>query len=421
MIQVVNRLFQTKPIVAHSPGPPGIGFQRFCEAVLGQPPRPTRGCADLTILTWNAGPRPAKPTGILERSLERLGVVPRVLGEGTANWHNILKFPLTAKALASIRTPYVMGADSSDVVVFDDPATLLETFERHFTCDLVYNATGSRCWPELPTFVDYESSLPMAAVAQGRHWLNAGVWIGRTPFCRQFFTRLAEEPPVEGFPWSEQAVVKRAWPQWHPQVQLDYLCQMFQWFNEDREVLSIQRPLAPRQRQLLKILRPLGEHLVGAEVGVLEGGTSDALLQNLPELQLWMVDPWRPGEESLPEHMRDAASLEEAYQRARWWTEYAQQRRFILREASPGAANRFDDAQLDFVFLDANHRYERVRDDIYAWWPKIRPQGLLTGHGYLAPLNAAESWGVRRAVDEFATAVHRTVHVGDDGVFGIGK
>jgi hypothetical protein len=417
MIQVVNRLYNTKPTVAHSPGPPGIDFQRFCEAVLAQPPRPTRGCADLTILTWNAGPRPAKPTGILERSLERFGVAPLVLGEGTPNWQNIFKFQLTAAALASIHTPYVMGADSSDVVVFDDPATLVETFERHFTCDVVFNATGSRCWPDLPSFVQYESSLPMASVTQGRHWLNAGVWIGRTQFCRHFFARLAQEPPVEGFPWSEQAVVKRVWPQWYPRIQLDYLCQMFQWFNEDHEILSIQRPLAPRQQQLLEILRPLGPRLEGAEIGVRKGYTSDALLHNLPELRLWMVDPWRPG----GGNAEDEASWEEAYQCALWWTEHADQRRFILREASPGAANRFDDTQLDFVFLDANHRYEPVRDDIYAWWPKIRPGGLLTGHGYHAPQDADETWAVRRAVDEFASALHRTVHVGRDGVFWIRK
>lgn len=58
------------------------------------------------------------------------------------------------------------------------------------------------------------------------------------------------------------------------------------------------------------------------------------------------------------------------------------------------AAVLFADASLDFVFIDANHSYEAVINDIRAWWPKIRPGGLLAGHDY--------SWtGVARAVHEF--------------------
>ncbi len=61
---------------------------------------------------------------------------------------------------------------------------------------------------------------------------------------------------------------------------------------------------------------------------------------------------------------------------------------------SVGAAAIFADASVDFVFLDANHSYESVVNDLRAWWPKIRPGGMLAGHDY--------TWtGVRRAVHEF--------------------
>ena len=49
---------------------------------------------------------------------------------------------------------------------------------------------------------------------------------------------------------------------------------------------------------------------------------------------------------------------------------------------------------LDYVFLDAAHDYESIRDDIAAWWPKITPGGWLAGHDY------TDAEGVRRAVDE---------------------
>ena len=38
--------------------------------------------------------------------------------------------------------------------------------------------------------------------------------------------------------------------------------------------------------------------------------------------------------------------------------------------------------QLDIVFIDGNHKYQPVLDDIEAWYPQIRPGGLLCGHDY---------------------------------------
>jgi predicted O-methyltransferase YrrM len=57
-------------------------------------------------------------------------------------------------------------------------------------------------------------------------------------------------------------------------------------------------------------------------------------------------------------------------------------------------AKGFKNKSLDFVFIDASHDYESVRDDIKAWLPKIKKGGVLSGHDYL------EFPGVRTAVDE---------------------
>jgi predicted O-methyltransferase YrrM len=45
------------------------------------------------------------------------------------------------------------------------------------------------------------------------------------------------------------------------------------------------------------------------------------------------------------------------------------------------AAERLDGV-FDLVFLDGDHSYEGCRDDIFAWWPKVRPGGILCGHDY---------------------------------------
>jgi hypothetical protein len=53
-----------------------------------------------------------------------------------------------------------------------------------------------------------------------------------------------------------------------------------------------------------------------------------------------------------------------------------------MRMKSVDAAKTFEDESLEFVFLDASHEYEDVRDDIESWYPKVKRGGVLAGHGY---------------------------------------
>ncbi len=54
------------------------------------------------------------------------------------------------------------------------------------------------------------------------------------------------------------------------------------------------------------------------------------------------------------------------------------------------------DQSLDFVFLDASHTYEDVKNDICLWLPKVRYGGVLAGDDYTDKF----SDGVVKAVDE---------------------
>ena len=67
-----------------------------------------------------------------------------------------------------------------------------------------------------------------------------------------------------------------------------------------------------------------------------------------------------------------------------------------IRLPSVKASRCFEDGELDFVFIDGEHSYEAAKEDIQAWWPKIRLRGLLMGHDY----DPQRFPGVCRAVDE---------------------
>jgi len=46
------------------------------------------------------------------------------------------------------------------------------------------------------------------------------------------------------------------------------------------------------------------------------------------------------------------------------------------------AARLFADESIAFVFIDGNHTRESVLEDCAAWWPKIKPGGVMAGHDY---------------------------------------
>ncbi len=64
-----------------------------------------------------------------------------------------------------------------------------------------------------------------------------------------------------------------------------------------------------------------------------------------------------------------------------------------LKMSSVQASKRFKNETLSFVYIDANHSYSHVIDDIQAWMPKVSSSGILGGDDY--------NWkGVRAAVNE---------------------
>jgi len=149
------------------------------------------------------------------------------------------------------------------------------------------------------------------------------------------------------------------------------------------------------------ILEPFSNQakIVGAEVGVFAGVLSSSLLSAHKGLILIMIDAWR----SLP-HKADLLyskfgpkDWERTMSEALKNTFFAQSRRIIMPLTSAEAAGLIKDASLDFVYIDGNHQFEYVSEDIKAWLPKVKKGGRLCGHDYTFAQN---HWGVKKAVDE---------------------
>lgn len=66
---------------------------------------------------------------------------------------------------------------------------------------------------------------------------------------------------------------------------------------------------------------------------------------------------------------------------------------------------------VDFVYLDADHRYEMVKADLELWWPLIKGGGILAGHDILCANHPHGGWGqhIQPAVFDFARQRNLTV------------
>ena len=123
----------------------------------------------------------------------------------------------------------------------------------------------------------------------------------------------------------------------------------------------------------------------GAEIGVCHGRYSEILCRTNSKLKLLAVDDWRRN--------RTHRSYAIAYRRLQHLNVT------IDRRSSMDAVGDVADASLDFVFIDADHKYTSVCDDIREWSKKVRIGGIVSGHDYYE--TRGQNMGVINAVDEY--------------------
>lgn len=98
----------------------------------------------------------------------------------------------------------------------------------------------------------------------------------------------------------------------------------------------------------------------------------------------------------------------------------------LMRMTSLQAAATFPDDKFESVFIDGNHMYEACKDDMNAWWPKVKKGGFLCGHDYTAEdevVTPHVTLGVGKAVREFCKVnnLEHTFGFGADGMWIIKK
>lgn len=139
----------------------------------------------------------------------------------------------------------------------------------------------------------------------------------------------------------------------------------------------------------------------GVEIGVYRGRFTAALAKRAPNMELIGVDAWKvyPGYKDYENNDLESEAYLDAERRTK---DYPQVK--LLNSWSVDASKKFEDGSLDYIFIDANHTYEWVVEDLKAWAPKVKKGGIVMGHDYFRfnKLN----FGVIQAVNGWVETHH---------------
>jgi len=141
---------------------------------------------------------------------------------------------------------------------------------------------------------------------------------------------------------------------------------------------------------------------IAAEIGTHRAAFAVRFLQSWKGKLLCCIDPWTGGQFDAGPVTQD--ERDEYYAKAMKALRPYEDRVKVMRTTSREASLQFDSNYFDFIYIDANHQYSSVWEDLTLWWPKLRSGGFLAGHDIVMP-NAAfggcEHW-VQSAVMKFA-------------------
>ena len=172
---------------------------------------------------------------------------------------------------------------------------------------------------------------------------------------------------------------------WHHLPADEWVKKQIEWANQSE----------PSGLGLVEPISKLEGDLIGVEIGVCLGVTTDALLAQIPNIKkIYAVDnypafiDWNGGDinEERQELMKQYAKD--------LLTPFGDRVEFCY-ESSVEFVNRFTEEEcLDFVFIDGDHSEEASYRDFINFYPLVKKGGIFAGHDIVLP-------EVKRSLEKF--------------------
>jgi len=138
------------------------------------------------------------------------------------------------------------------------------------------------------------------------------------------------------------------------------------------------------------------------EIGLGHGTTMKYLMDNIKnkDFVFYGIDPF---ERYKGLHRRGLAHPESSFENNKKEVlgSLTDDRFVFCEEYSHDAADTFESESIDLVFIDGNHTFKYVKQDIEDWYPVVSQGGILAGHDYYPPGRTHHYRQVGKAVDQF--------------------
>lgn len=120
-----------------------------------------------------------------------------------------------------------------------------------------------------------------------------------------------------------------------------------------------------------------------AEIGVYNGEGASAFLLRIPGIELYLIDPYKVYKD--PAILDNQKVHNARYKMMKLIVEQAKDKGknvTLLRKTSMAALEDIPDGYLDVVYIDADHSYNSIKEDLEGWYKKLRIGGMLAGHDF---------------------------------------
>jgi hypothetical protein len=136
-----------------------------------------------------------------------------------------------------------------------------------------------------------------------------------------------------------------------------------------------------------------------AEVGIGYGFHAKEILNMTNVDNLYLIDPMKiyPNDAFVDDVLNNGGFENLVEQITKHLDQYKNRYTWLRKNSTSVTSDEIPDESLDAIFIDADHSYEAVKNDLNFWWNKLKKGGHLLGDDY----NSCHP-GTTKAVDEFA-------------------
>lgn len=127
----------------------------------------------------------------------------------------------------------------------------------------------------------------------------------------------------------------------------------------------------------------IGDGLQIIEIGSYCGASSEIIADIFPKSIINCVDPWMKYTEEGSTYDLDKQELE--LKEAEGLFDLVKEKYHnINKNKMPSLeySKHIEDNSINFIYIDGNHQYSSVKEDIHVWYNKIKPGGIISGHDF---------------------------------------